>query len=81
MKQAVEVMGGRRIIPSCETQNAEILTIGKLSKYLSVSPNTIYSWISRKKIPYIKLGRLVRFNRQDIDKWVQEKKVEEVVIK
>ena len=57
-----------------------IMDIYEISEYLSVSRNTVYSWISCKKIPYMKLGRLVRFNRQDIDTWMQENKVEVRVV-
>lgn len=49
----------------------KLLNIDRLAEYLNVNRNTIYAWISQKKIPYIKLGRLVRFRLNDILKWVQ----------
>ena len=48
----------------------------ELSKYLNLSTQTVYEWICQKKIPYIKMGRLVRFDQREIDKWVQTQKVE-----
>ncbi len=53
-----------------------LLDITSISQQLGVSVNTVYSWVCQKKIPYVKLGRLVRFDSQDISKWLTEKKVE-----
>ncbi|MDP2924160.1 MAG: helix-turn-helix domain-containing protein [Candidatus Omnitrophota bacterium] len=47
----------------------------ELSEYLGVSINTIYGWVSQKKIPYKKLGRLVRFSVEEIDEWVKQNSV------
>ena len=48
----------------------------ELSQYLNLSIQTIYEWTSQKKIPYIKLGRLVKFDQQEIDEWVKMQKIE-----
>ncbi|MFA6635709.1 MAG: helix-turn-helix domain-containing protein [Candidatus Omnitrophota bacterium] len=47
------------------------LNIHELAEILGVSVNTIYSWISQRKIPYIKVGRLVRFDRNKINEWLE----------
>jgi len=44
--------------------------IKELSEYLTISKNTIYSWIALRKIPYAKLGKLLRFDLREIDAWV-----------
>ena len=49
----------------------ELLTVKELSEYLKVNPQTIYNWVSQKKIPYIKIGDLVRFKEDDILKWIK----------
>lgn len=51
-------------------------SITELSEYLNISKNTIYSWVSRKKIPHLKISGTLRFDMRDIDKWLKEKKVE-----
>ena len=51
------------------------LSIVELSQYLSVKENTIYSWVSQRKIPFKKLGRLVRFSLDEIDEWIRQKSV------
>jgi excisionase family DNA binding protein len=56
----------------------KLLDIPSLSLLLSVKPKTIYDWVHRKYIPYIKLGKLVRFEETTILKWVEEKKTEKI---
>jgi len=43
---------------------------------LGISRNTLYEWIVQRKIPYIKVGRLVKFRREDLQKWL-EKRIQE----
>lgn len=50
----------------------------ELSEYFGLSVDTLYDWVYRKKIPYFKIGRLVRFDLREIDKWAQDKRVEEM---
>lgn len=45
-----------------------------LSEYLNISIETVYAWTSQKRIPFIKMGRIVRFDLHDIDKWLENKK-------
>ena len=41
-----------------------------LAKLLDVSVNTIYRWIWKEKAPpYYKVGKLVRFNFEEVKKW------------
>lgn len=46
----------------------------ELSEMLSISIETVYAWTSQKRIPFIKIGRLVRFRSNDVNKWLEEKK-------
>lgn len=52
-----------------------LISIDELSKRLGVSINTLYSWANQRKIPFFKLGRLLRFNWEDIQVWLEQKKV------
>ena len=44
--------------------------VKELATYLDIRVNTVYSWVSMRKIPYVKMGRLVKFDLKEIDKWV-----------
>ena len=52
-----------------------LLTIAEVSERLGVQKKTVYAWIHTRKIPHIKVGRLVKFDRKDIETWIQARKV------
>jgi len=47
----------------------------EIAQTLGVSVNTIRTWVWQKQIPYLKVGRLVRFDIREIDAWLQDKKI------
>ncbi len=49
----------------------------ELSDMLEISVNTVYSWVSQRKIPFVKCGRLTKFDVQKIDEWIEKNSVEE----
>jgi excisionase family DNA binding protein len=55
-----------------------LIGIKELSIYLGVSINTIRSWVWRKLIPYLKIGRLVKFDIIEINNWLKDKRVKEL---
>ena len=48
-----------------------ICTVKSLAKYLEVSEKWVYERVQFKEIPYFKLGGNVRFNKKDIDRWIE----------
>ena len=54
----------------------KLLTIEELSKILGIKKATIYSWTSKKRIPYIKLSNgILRFRESEIQEWILKKSV------
>ncbi len=49
-----------------------LLDISQLSVMLNVKTRTIYDLVRKRQIPYIKIGRLLRFDPNKIDKWREE---------
>ena len=47
----------------------------QLSKYLNVPESWVYRQTCDHNIPYYKLGRYLRFKKPEIDKWLEEQKV------
>jgi excisionase family DNA binding protein len=45
----------------------ELLTIPEAASLLRLRPSTIRAWVLRRKVPYCKVGRLVRIRRADVD--------------
>ena len=54
----------------------KLLTIDELAKALKVKKSTIYQWVHLGLIPYIKVGRLLRFKEGSIQKWLISRQVE-----
>lgn len=49
-----------------------LLTLKDTSQYLNLSIQTLYSYTSRKTIPYIKKGKKLLFRKKDLDEWLKE---------
>ena len=43
----------------------------ELARYLDIKIGTVYAWVCLRRIPFVKMGRLVKFDLKDIDKWLQ----------
>ena len=50
----------------------QFLTVQEVSEYLHIKPATLYSKVESGDIPHYKIGRLVRFKREDIDRWMED---------
>ncbi len=48
-----------------------LFSVEEAAKYLGVQKSTIYSWAWRRKIPSVKMGRRLLFDREDLD-WMIE---------
>ncbi len=55
-----------------------LITIKETSEYLGISVNTLYSWVSQKKISYVKVGRLTKFDLRVLDRYIDNNTVESV---
>ena len=51
------------------------LSVEDLALYLSISKWMIYKYVKTREIPFIPLGRLVRFDRLAIDTWAEKKMI------
>jgi excisionase family DNA binding protein len=49
----------------------QLIDIKKLSETWSVKGSTIRFWIMKKKIPHVRIGRLVRFSQVELEKWLK----------
>ena len=48
-----------------------LLDVDELAKYLKLRKQTIYNWLSQRRISGIKLGGVWRFDKREIDKWLR----------
>jgi len=52
-----------------------LLNLEEVAKYLGVTINTLYSWTHQKFIPHFKIGRLLKFDEEEIEAWLDERRV------
>ena len=57
--------------------NQRLINVEELSELTGLSTSTIYSWVSQRRMPFVKCGRLTKFDLQRIDEWIEESSVEE----
>ena len=55
---------------------AKIMTVEEVAKYLTLVPDTIYRKARAGEIPAVKMGKCWRFPREAIDKWLNDKAME-----
>lgn len=49
----------------------KLLDISQLSEIINIKKKTIYDWTHKGLIPYVKVGRLLRFDINDIERWLK----------
>jgi len=52
-----------------------LIGVPALADYLGISPDTLYTMVGRPQVPYIKVGRLLRFDPKMIEQWIAQKSV------
>lgn len=52
-----------------------LLTRRELMDYLKIKPSTLRKLMLRNEFPYFKLDRRVLFRKDDIDSWLESKRV------
>ena len=53
---------------------AALITSKEAALYLGCEYTTMEVWRARRRgPPYVKVGRLVRYRRQDLDRWLKER--------
>jgi len=54
--------------------NRRLLTVEELSELTGLSKNTIYCWVSQRRIPVVKCSRLIGFDPRRIEKWTEHER-------
>ena len=55
---------------------SKLLNVRDASRFLAVSTSTLYGWVWERRIPYIKVGRALRFDRRDLETFIRSNRVE-----
>lgn len=53
----------------------KLLTIDELSTILQTSKSTIYRWVHKREIPFVKLGGKLLFSQDEIQEYIKKNSV------
>jgi excisionase family DNA binding protein len=59
-------------IQSGTIEGHQLLTAVELAEFLRFTAKSIYQLVHRGKIPYVKVSGALRFNKSDIEAWIEE---------
>jgi excisionase family DNA binding protein len=51
------------------------MNVKELAGYLGVSKDTVYDLVKERAVPFTYIGRLPRFHKPTIDKWMEKRLV------
>ncbi len=61
--------------PFFENGIGRLVTVTELAKYLACSEKTVRDWVWKRLIPVVRpMPRMVRFDMQEIRRWLSERK-------
>jgi excisionase family DNA binding protein len=52
-----------------------LMSVKEAAAYTGLSPYTIYTMVSQRRIPYVKVGRLTKFDVGLLDAWIKQNTV------
>lgn len=64
----------KQVTASSGTETRPLLTVQEAAKFLSLSVSTLYGWVWQHRIPFVKIGRAVRFDPHDLEVFVEANK-------
>ena len=50
----------------------QLLSVKEAGTYTGLSPHTLYTMVSQRRIPYIKVGRLTKFDVRLLEAWIKQ---------
>ena len=50
-----------------------LLTAIELARWLRITPRTVYRFVRTAQLPYVRVGRGLRFTRADVEAWIRRR--------
>ncbi len=50
------------------------LSVDDIAEHLGIKKDTVYKWVRKKNLPVHKMGKLLKFQIEEVDQWVKEGK-------
>jgi len=52
-----------------------LMSVKEAAVYTGLSPHTIYTMVSQRRIPFVKVGRCVKFDVAMLEAWIKQNTV------
>ncbi len=52
-----------------------LISVQEAADYIGLSPDTVYTMVSQRRIPYVKVGRRTMFDVGLLDAWIKQRTV------
>lgn len=70
---------GRRKLPASTSApfepSRQLMDVQQLAELWRVPKSTLYNWVSLGRLPYVKLGRSLRFDPQELEEFLSRRKM------
>ena len=73
-KKDVAIVGRQQSESVFDNLKGGFVTVNGIAEMLKISPKTVYDWVYRKIIPFIKINGALRFSLVEIEKWLSLQK-------
>jgi len=67
------IVSEKPIVSGQIKKQKEILNTEEAASFLGIKKTTLYDWVNQKKIPHMKVGRLLKFRKSDLEKWLEKR--------
>ena len=71
----MEIQKGVNDMPTNSVVPQRLLAIQDAATYTGISVHTLYTMVSQRRIPFVKVGRLVKFDLKMLDDWIKQQTV------
>ena len=58
--------------PNRRPADSRLWTSHQVARHLGLSPNTVRRWVAEGRLPAYRVGRVLRFDPADLDKFAQK---------
>ncbi|MEK7355627.1 MAG: helix-turn-helix domain-containing protein [Bdellovibrionota bacterium] len=51
--------------------HSRLINVAEAAEQLGIASKTLYKWVESGQIPYVRIGRLIRFREADLEEWLE----------
>jgi excisionase family DNA binding protein len=68
--------GWKAALEMHDQAKSSLMRVKDAANYLNVSVSTLYGWVWQRRIPFVKVGRALRFEEPDLKQFIRSNRFE-----